>query len=130
MKPVIQRRLEFLKAVRFGRYVLNELVRWASCEGLHSWGRIFLAKSLETQSVIQRRLDFLKAVRFGRCVLNELVSRASCEALCSLGRILVFSEILENQIGDPASAGIFEGRQIWEVRFERTCLMGFMRRLT
>jgi len=81
-----------LKAVRFGRYVLNELVWWASCEGLHSLGRIlllFLEKSLETRSVIQRRLDFLKAVRFGRCVLNELVSRASCEALYSLGRILV-----------------------------------------
>ena len=40
--PVIQRRLEFLKAVRFGRSVLNELVWWASCEGLHSLGRIFI----------------------------------------------------------------------------------------
>ena len=40
-KSVIQRRLEFLKAVRFGRYVLNGHVRWASCEGRHSLGRIF-----------------------------------------------------------------------------------------
>ena len=38
---MIQRRLEFLKAVRFGRHVLNELVWQASCEGLHSLGRIF-----------------------------------------------------------------------------------------
>ena len=36
IKPVIQRRLDFLKAVRFGRYVLNGLVRRASCEGMHS----------------------------------------------------------------------------------------------
>ena len=40
--PVILRRLEFLKAVRFGRSVLNELVWWASCEGLHSLGHIFI----------------------------------------------------------------------------------------
>ena len=40
-----------------------------------------------------------------------------------------FRKILENQICDPASAGIFEGRQIWEVRFERTCFKGFMRSL-
>ena len=38
--------------------------------------------------------------------------------------------ILENKTCDPASAGFFEGRQVWEVRFERTCLVGFMRRLT
>ena len=43
-KSVVQRRLEFLKAVRFGRHVLNGLVRWASCEGLHSWGRIFILR--------------------------------------------------------------------------------------
>ena len=42
IKPVIQRRLYFSKAVRFGRYVLNGLVRWASCEGIHSLGRTFI----------------------------------------------------------------------------------------
>ena len=78
----------------------------------------FSGKSLKTKSVIQRRLEFLKAVRFGRYVLNELVWWASCEGLHSLGRILISSEILENQICDPASAGISEGRQIWEIRFK------------
>ena len=29
---------------------------------------------------------------------------------------LYFTKILENQTGDPASAGFFEGRQVWEVR--------------
>ena len=42
IEPVIQRRLEFWKAVRSGRYVLNGLVRWASCEGIHSLGRTFI----------------------------------------------------------------------------------------
>ena len=60
----------------------------------------------------------------------ELVSKASCEGLHSFGRILFFSEVLENKICDPASAGMFEGRQIWEVRVEQTCLEGFMRSLT
>ena len=41
IKPVIQRRLNFLKAVRIGRYVLNGLVRWASCQGTLSSGRSF-----------------------------------------------------------------------------------------
>ena len=40
IKPVVQRRLEFLKAVRFGTYFLNELVWWTSCEGLHISGCI------------------------------------------------------------------------------------------
>ena len=35
-------RLDFLKAVRFGRYVLNGLVRCASYEGLYSLGHIFI----------------------------------------------------------------------------------------
>ena len=39
------------------------------------------------------------------------------------------SKILGNPICDPASARFFEGRQIWEVRFERTCFKGFMRSL-
>ena len=52
-------------------------------------------------------------------LLNELVSRASCAGLHSFSRRLFCSEILENQICDPASAGFFEGRQIWEVRFRR-----------
>ena len=42
INPVIQRRLDFLKAVRFERYVLNGLVRWASCAGIHSLGRTFV----------------------------------------------------------------------------------------
>ena len=42
IKSVVQRRLEFLKAVRFGRDVLNELVCWASYEGPHSLGFIFI----------------------------------------------------------------------------------------
>ena len=93
---MIQRRLEFLKAVRTGRYVLNELVWWASCEGLHSLGRIcFLAKSLTTKSVIQRRLEFMKAVRLGRCILNELVWSVPWEGLHSLGLKLIWGEMLE-----------------------------------
>ena len=117
-------------AVRFGRYVFNELVRWASYEGPHSLGRIFiLCKSLKIESVVRRRLDFLKAVRFGSYVSNKLVWWASCEGLHSLGRIFLFRHILENQICDPASAGFFEGRQIWEIPFKRTCLVGFMRML-
>ena len=80
--------------------------------------------------MIQRRLEFLEAVRFGRYVLNELVWWASSEGLRSLGRILFSSGIFENQICDAASAGISEGRQIWEIRLERTCLEGFMRRVT
>ena len=70
--------------------------------------------------MVQRRLEFLKAVRFGSYVLNELVFWASHEGSHSLGRIFIFRENLENQICDPASAGISEGQQIWEVRFERT----------
>ena len=44
IKAVVQRRLDFLKAVRFGRYVLNELVLWASYEGSHSLGRISFSR--------------------------------------------------------------------------------------
>jgi len=94
---VIQRRLDFLTAFRFGRYVLNEFASRASCEGFHSLGRILvLAKSLKTKSVIQRRLDFLKAVRFGRYVLSGLVRWASCQGLHRLGRIFVFRYILKH----------------------------------
>ena len=39
INPVIQHRLDLMKAARFGRYVLMGLVRWASCEGIHSLGR-------------------------------------------------------------------------------------------
>ena len=72
---MVQHRLEILKAVRFGRYVLNELVRWASYEGLHRVcaAYLFLGKSLEIKSLVQRRLEFLKAVRFGRYVLEDFV---------------------------------------------------------
>jgi hypothetical protein len=80
---------------------------------------LFIGKSLKIKSVVQRRLEFLKAVRFGRYVLNELVWWASCEGLDSLGSIVIFTQILENQICDPASAGFFEGRQSWEIRFQR-----------
>ena len=95
-KYVIQRWLEFLKAVRFGRYILNELVRWASYEchivWCHSYSGVIaiLGKSLKIKSVVQRRLEFLKPVRFGRYVLNELVWRASCEGLHSFGRISIY----------------------------------------
>ena len=123
-KSATQRRLEFLKAVRFGRYVLNELVRWASYEGLHSSGRTIISR-------FQRRLDFLKAVRFGRFVLDDFACWASCEGVHNLGRIFIYSEVLENQICDPASAGISEGHQIWKVRFRRYFLcMSFIRGLT
>ena len=44
IKPMVQRQLHFLRAVRFGRYFLNELVWWASCEGLHSSGCIFIVR--------------------------------------------------------------------------------------
>ena len=104
MKSVVQHWLDFLKPVRFGRYVLNELVRWASYEGSHSLGRIyiyiciFVCKSLKIESVVQRRLEFLKAVRFGRYATNEFVWWASCEGLRILGRIFIFRQILENQI--------------------------------
>ena len=50
-------------------------------------------------------------------VLNELVWGASCGGSHSLGRIFIFRRILASQICDPASAGLFEGRQIWEIRF-------------
>ena len=70
---MIRRRLEFLKAVRFGRYVLNELVWWASCEGLHrllAWAAyiyiymlLFSDDSMKNKSVIQCRLDFSNVVR-------------------------------------------------------------------
>jgi len=73
---------------------------------------LFSGKSLKTESVVQRRLEFLKAVRFGMYVLKELVWCASCEGLYSFGRIFVFRQTLENQICDPALAGISEGRQI------------------
>jgi hypothetical protein len=46
---------------------------------------------------------------------------ASCGNLHSLRRIF-FLVNLENKICDPASAGISEGRQIWEVHFGRLCL--------
>ena len=65
--------------------------------------------------------------RFGRFVLNALVWWTSFEGLhISLGRILISSEILENPRCDPASAGNFEGCQIWEIRFKRTCSLGFL----
>ena len=51
IKSVVQRRLEFLKAVRFGSYVLNELVWRASCEGFHTLGRISVSSEvLENQT--------------------------------------------------------------------------------
>ena len=90
IKSVIHFRLEFLKAVRFGRYILNKLVWRASCEGLLSLGRIFIiGKSLNIKSVIQRRLEFLKAVRFGRYVSNGFVFWTSHESLHSLSRISI-----------------------------------------
>ena len=36
IKPVIQRRLEPLQAIKFGRYVLNEIVRRACSESIHT----------------------------------------------------------------------------------------------
>ena len=89
-KPVIQRRLEFLKTVRFGRYVLNELLWRASWKDYIVWAAyLFLDKLLKIKPVIQHRLDFLKALRFGRSVLNELVWCASCKGLHNLGRISI-----------------------------------------
>ena len=75
LKSVIQHRLDFFKAVRFGSYVSNELVHWASYEGLHCLGRIFISgQILKIKSVVQHRLEFLKAVGFGRYVLPNLFS--------------------------------------------------------
>ena len=45
----------------------------------------------------------------------------------SLARILSFSDILENQFCYPASAGIFEGHQIWKIPFKRACSVGFLK---
>ena len=53
----------------------------------------------------------------GTYVFNGIDRWASYEGSHSSGRILISGEILENQICDPASAGISEGRQIWEVYF-------------
>ena len=73
-KSVIQRRLDFLKAVRFGRYVLNELVGELHVKAyIVRAAYLFLGRYLKTKSVIQRRLEFLKAVRFGRYLSNRLV---------------------------------------------------------
>ena len=125
---MIQRRLEFLKAVRLGRYVLNELVWWASCEGLVSLGSICIVRQiLENQICDPASAGFFKAARIGRYVFNGIDRWASYEGSHSLGRMLISSEILENQIRDPASAAISEGRQIWEVYFKRRCSLGFLR---
>ena len=41
----------FFKAVRFGRYASNGLVRWAFCEGLHIWAAcLFFYEVLENQT--------------------------------------------------------------------------------
>ena len=127
MKTVVRRRLEFLQAVRFGRYVSYELVGCVSCEGLQFLAAYsFSCKSLKTKYVIQRRLEFLKAARFGRYLLNEIVWRVAGEGLHSLGRILISGGILGNKICDPVSAGISEGRQIWDLRFKQTCSLSFL----
>ena len=94
---MVQGRLQFLKAVRFGRYVLNELVRWAFMRAHIVWAAyLFLGESLKIESVVQRRLEFLKAVRFGRYVLDDFVCWASCEGLHSLGSTLISRENLKN----------------------------------
>ena len=85
----------------------------------------FLDKSLKIKPVVQRRLEFLKAVRFVRYVLNGLVRWVACEGLHSLGHIFIFRKSL-NKTGDAASAGNFEGRQIWEACFKRSCSLGFL----
>ena len=81
--------------------------------------------SLKIKPVVQRRLEFLKAVRFVRYVLNGLVRWVACEGLHSLGHIFIFRKSL-NKTGDAASAGNFEGRQIWEACFKRSCSLGFL----
>ena len=169
---MVQRRLAFLKAVRFGSYVSNKLVWWASCEGLHRLGRIFRFRHIledqiydpasagffEGRQIWEIRLwyvfsyegahslgrlfisrwilehqicdpssaDFLKAVRFGRCVLDEFIGWAPFEGLRSSGSIFNIRLIIESKICDPVSAGFFEGRQIWETHFKRTCSLGFL----
>ena len=127
MKSVVRRRLEFLQAVRFGRYVANELVWCVSCEGLYVLAAYsFSCKSLKTKHVIQRRLDLLKAARFGRYLSHTIIWWVVGEGLYSLGRIWISSGILGNQICDPASAGISEGRQIWDLCFKQTCSLDFL----
>ena len=128
IKSVVQRRLEFMQAVRFGRYVLNGLAWCTSCAVLHFLvAYSFSGKSLKTESVIQRRLDFLKAVRCGRYLLNEIVWWVAGEGLHRLIHIWISSEILENKICDPESAGISENRRIGDLRFQQTCSLDFLR---
>ena len=108
---MIQSRLDFLKTVRFGRYVLNNLLGGLHAKAYVGWDAYQCSdKSLETKYVIQRRLDFLKAVRFWRYLLNKLCGLALFAGLHSLGRILISSEILDNKVCDPASVGISEAR--------------------
>ena len=152
MKSVIQSRLEFLKTVGLETYVFNKLVRWTSYEVLHSLSRICISRwileneicgptspgisagrqiweertLLKTKHVIQRRLDLLKAARFGRYISHTIVWWVVGEGLYSLGRIWISSGILGNQICDPASAGISEGRQIWDLCFKQTCSLDFL----
>ena len=84
---VVQHRLEFLKAVRFGRCVLDDFVCWAPYEDLYDLSRILI--SSEILEMTLRRLEFLKAVRFGRYVLNELVRWASYGGLHRLRRVFI-----------------------------------------
>ena len=90
IKYVVQRRLEFLKAVRFERYVIDDFVCWATCEGLHSLGSILISREiLENRICDPASVGILKAVRFGRYVFNELVRWASYEGPHSLGLIFI-----------------------------------------
>ena len=91
IRSAVQRRLEFLKAVRFERYVLDYFVCWFSCEGLHSLGSILISREiLENQICDPASAEFLKAVRFGSYVLIDVVRWASDEGLHTLGRIFMF----------------------------------------
>ena len=90
IKSAVQCRLEFLKAVRFERYVLDDFVCWISCEGLHGLGSILISRRiLENQICDPASVEFLKAVRFGSYVLNDVVRWACYEGLHILLRIFI-----------------------------------------
>ena len=91
IKHVVQCRLEFVKAARFGRYILNKLVRWASRETLHSLGRIFIFReTLENKSCGPGSAGIFEGCQIWEVHLNRLVRWASCAGPHSLGHIFVF----------------------------------------
>ena len=76
---MIQRRLDFLKAVRCGRYLLNEVVWWVAGEGLHRLIHILISseilenKSCDPESAGISEDRRIRDLRFQQtCPLNFL----------------------------------------------------------